>query len=58
MGAVLIVVGLVASIVTAPLYDRVFTRQLGVTVKCLCPVLGAAWLSLIWASTSRLYPAR
>jgi FLVCR family MFS transporter 7 len=48
-GAALILAGLVAGLVTAPLYDRVFTHHLALTAKVLAPILGAAWLSLIWA---------
>ncbi|EED83514.1 predicted protein, partial [Postia placenta Mad-698-R] len=48
-GATILLVGIVAAAVTAPLFDRVFTHHLALTCKLLCPVLGAAWLSLIWA---------
>ena len=50
MGATILLVGLLATLVTAPLFDRVLTHQLARTCKCLSPVVGAAWLSLIWAS--------
>ncbi|KAJ7725873.1 major facilitator superfamily domain-containing protein [Mycena maculata] len=49
MGAVLLLSGIVAAIVSAPIFDRVFTTHLAITSKFLVPVLGAAWLSLIWA---------
>ncbi|EPQ57161.1 MFS general substrate transporter [Gloeophyllum trabeum ATCC 11539] len=49
MGATLLLSGIVAAIVTAPLFDRVLTHHLGPTVRILCPILAAAWLSLIWA---------
>jgi len=49
MGACLLLTGLVAAIVTAPLFDRVFTKHLAITGKILLPILGGAWLSLIWA---------
>ena len=54
MGATLLLAGLVCAVVTSPLFDRVFTRHLAITCKVLCPILAAAWLSLIWAGTSRL----
>ncbi|TFK54532.1 MFS general substrate transporter [Heliocybe sulcata] len=49
MGATLLLSGIVSAIVTAPLFDRVFTNHLGLTCRILCPILAAAWLSLIWA---------
>ncbi|KAI9455439.1 MFS general substrate transporter [Lactarius psammicola] len=49
MGAALLLSGIVAAIATSPLFDRVLTHHLGITVRILCPVTGAAWLSLIWA---------
>ncbi|THH29307.1 hypothetical protein EUX98_g4887 [Antrodiella citrinella] len=59
LGAVLLLVGLLAAIITAPIYDRVLTRHLALSAKVLCPILGAAWLSLIWAvrpnNTGALY---
>ena len=50
MGACLLLTGLVAAIVTSPLFDRVFTHHLALTAKILVPSTAAAWLSLIWAS--------
>ncbi|KIJ67994.1 hypothetical protein HYDPIDRAFT_107555 [Hydnomerulius pinastri MD-312] len=49
MGATLLLSGIVASIITAPLFDRTFTHKLGVTLKTLVPLVGCGWLSLIWA---------
>ncbi|KAJ3877744.1 major facilitator superfamily domain-containing protein [Lentinula edodes] len=49
MGACLLLTGLVAAIITAPLFDRVFTKHLAVSAKVLLPILGGGWLSLIWA---------
>ncbi|KAG5639117.1 hypothetical protein H0H81_006706 [Sphagnurus paluster] len=49
MGACLLLTGIVAAIVTAPLFDRVFTHHLAFTSKILVPIIGGAWLSLIWA---------
>ncbi|KAJ7647381.1 major facilitator superfamily domain-containing protein [Roridomyces roridus] len=59
MGAALLLSGIVAAIATAPLFDRVFTFHLGITLKLLVPIIGACWLSLIWAvkpnNTAGLY---
>jgi len=44
-----LLVGIVAVAVTAPLFDHMFTYRLALTCKLLCPPLGGAWLSLIWA---------
>lgn len=49
MGAALLLSGLVAAIITAPLFDRVFTHHLAMTTKILVPMVCGAWLSLIWA---------
>ncbi|KAI0268881.1 MFS general substrate transporter [Gloeopeniophorella convolvens] len=49
MGAALLLSGIVAAVTTSPLLDRVFTGHLGTAVRILCPIIGAAWLSLIWA---------
>lgn len=35
--------------VTAPLFDRVLTNHLALTLKVACPSLGVLWLSMIWA---------
>ncbi|TFY82793.1 hypothetical protein EWM64_g1222 [Hericium alpestre] len=48
IGATLLLSGIVAALATAPLFDRLFTHHLGLTVRILCPIIGAAWLSLIW----------
>ena len=47
-------VGIVTTAVTAPLFDRVFTNHLAITVKVLCPFLGGSWLALIWAGACAL----
>ena len=49
MGATLLLAGIIAAIITAPLFDRVFTHHLAITAKVFVPFVGAAWLSLIWA---------
>lgn len=51
MGACLLLTGIVAAIITAPLFDRVFTHKLALTAKLLVPCVAVAWLSLIWAGT-------
>ncbi|KAJ7220282.1 major facilitator superfamily domain-containing protein [Mycena pura] len=48
MGATLLLCGIAAAVVTAPLFDRVFTSHLALTMKTLVPVVAAGWLSLIW----------
>lgn len=49
MGAALLLSGIVAALATSPIFDRVFTHHLGLTVRILCPIIGAGWFSLIWA---------
>ncbi|KAJ7881071.1 major facilitator superfamily domain-containing protein [Mycena olivaceomarginata] len=49
MGATLLLCGIVAAVVTAPLFDRVFTSHLARTIKTLVPLIAAGWFSLIWA---------
>ncbi|KAL0956303.1 hypothetical protein HGRIS_002460 [Hohenbuehelia grisea] len=49
MGACLLLAGIIAAIVTAPLFDRVFTHHLAVTTKIMVPIIAGSWLSLIWA---------
>ncbi|KIK67132.1 hypothetical protein GYMLUDRAFT_217102 [Collybiopsis luxurians FD-317 M1] len=49
MGACLLLTGLVAAVITAPLFDRIFTKHLAKSAKISLPILGGAWLSLIWA---------
>ncbi|EMD35042.1 hypothetical protein CERSUDRAFT_54121 [Gelatoporia subvermispora B] len=59
MGSTLLLVGLAAAAVTAPLFDRVLTYYLARTCKVFTPILAGAWLSLIWAvrpnNTAALY---
>lgn len=52
MGATLLLAGIVAAIITAPLFDRVFTHHLAISCKVLVPIVGAMWLSLIWVGES------
>jgi MFS family permease len=48
-GATLLLSGVIAGVFTAPLFDRVLTHHLGITLKVLVPIAAGAWLSLIWA---------
>jgi FLVCR family MFS transporter 7 len=58
MGATLLFAGIIAAAISSPVFDRVFTRHLGLTIKILVPILSALWLSLIWASahSESLFP--
>ncbi|KAG1732247.1 major facilitator superfamily domain-containing protein [Suillus paluster] len=47
-GATLLFSGILASVIIAPLFDRVLTHHLGITLKILVPIAAGAWLSLIW----------
>jgi hypothetical protein len=49
MGACFLLSGLVAAIITAPLFDRVFTHHLAATSKILVPFIAVGWFSFIWA---------
>ncbi|KAH9979057.1 MFS general substrate transporter [Lactifluus volemus] len=49
MGAALLLAGILAAIATSPVFDRILTHHLGITVRILCPIIGTAWLTLIWA---------
>lgn len=50
MGATLLLVGIVAALASAPVFDRILTRHLGITIRLLCPIIGAGWFALIWAA--------
>lgn len=58
-GAALLLSGIVAAIITAPLFDRVFTHHLGLAARIFAPIIAACWLALIWAArpnnTAALY---
>jgi hypothetical protein len=56
MGAAMLLSGIVAAIITSPIFDRVLTHHLGLAVRILCPTIAAAWLSLIWAGKKVLLP--
>lgn len=59
MGAALLLSGLAAAFLTAPLLDRVFPNHLGLVARIISPIIALAWLSLIWAvrpdNTAALY---
>jgi MFS transporter, FLVCR family, MFS-domain-containing protein 7 len=67
-GAALLGAGLIAAVISGPVFDRVLTNHLALCIKLLCPPLGLAWLALVWAGESfrrhdllvsdRLYPVR
>jgi len=48
-GAAMLLIGLLAAIIAAPLFDRVFTHQLARACKVFVPLTALGWLSLIWA---------
>ncbi|KAF7364730.1 MFS general substrate transporter [Mycena venus] len=48
MGATLILSGIAAAIVSAPLFDRVITFHLAIAAKILVPLIGASWLAFAW----------
>ena len=56
MGAAMLLSGILAAIITSPIFDRVLTHHLGLAVRILCPITAAAWLSLIWAGKGVLIP--
>ena len=57
VGATLLFAGIISAAIASPIFDRVLTRHLGITIKIVVPILSAFWLSLIWAGThSELVP--
>ncbi|KAG8817336.1 hypothetical protein FRC19_011415 [Serendipita sp. 401] len=49
MGGAFLLSGLVAAILSAPIFDRVLIYHLAKTVKILLPVLGVVWIGLVFA---------
>ncbi|KAH7914081.1 MFS general substrate transporter [Hygrophoropsis aurantiaca] len=49
MGATLLLSGITAAAIAAPLLDRVATKSLGMVVKILVPIVVTTWFSMIWA---------
>ena len=56
MGAAMLLAGMVAANITSPVFDRVLTQHMGLAVRTMCPIIAAAWLSLIWAGKKVLLP--
>jgi FLVCR family MFS transporter 7 len=50
-GATLLAAGLIGGIVTAPLFDRVLTHHLALTIRCTLPFLAGCWIGLVFAGT-------
>lgn len=48
LGSTLLFVGLGASLVSAPIFDRVLTHHLALVSKILVPITGALWLVFAW----------
>ena len=44
--------GIIAALVTSPLFDRVLTNHLAISAKCALPIMAGCWVSLIWESES------
>jgi FLVCR family MFS transporter 7 len=57
MGAAMLLSGIVAAIITSPIFDRVLTHHLGLAVRIMCPIIATAWLSLIWAGEKASTPS-
>lgn len=49
LGATLALSGIPATVISAPLFDRVFSGIMGATFKTLVLLVSLAWLLLIWA---------
>lgn len=49
LGSTFLLVGLLAALVSAPIMDRVFTKNLAWVARIDAPCQGILWLSLIWA---------
>ncbi|KAF7980761.1 hypothetical protein HWV62_36803 [Athelia sp. TMB] len=48
LGSVLLLSGLVAALISSPIFDRVFTHHFALVNKICTPIAGILWLSLIW----------
>ncbi|KAG8816418.1 hypothetical protein FRC18_001009 [Serendipita sp. 400] len=49
VGAALLLMGLLAGIITAPLFDRVLTHHLARSIQVFVPLMAACWVGLIFA---------
>ena len=52
MGGVFLLSGLVAAILSAPIFNRVLVHHFARTVKVLLPSLGVVWIGLVFAGQS------
>ena len=48
MGGIFLLSGLLAALISAPLFDRVLIHHLAKTVKLALPILSIAWVCLIF----------
>lgn len=48
-GAALLLTGLIAGVITSPLFDRILTHHLSLTIRLCVPPLAACWIGLIFA---------
>jgi hypothetical protein len=49
IGAALLLTGLLAGLITSPLFDRVLTHHLSPTIKIALPPMAGCWIGLIFA---------
>ncbi|KAG8829959.1 hypothetical protein FRC17_005721 [Serendipita sp. 399] len=49
VGAAMLLLGLLAGIITSPLFDRVLTHHLALTIKIFVPLMAGCWIGLIFA---------
>ncbi|PVF99442.1 MFS general substrate transporter [Serendipita vermifera] len=49
VGAALLLLGLLAGLITSPLFDRVLTHHLALTVRLVLPPMAGCWIGLIFA---------
>jgi FLVCR family MFS transporter 7 len=56
-GAALIISGLVAAFITAPVFDKVLKRHLAITAKVLLPVIGVSGLDVVSRRCFLLIPS-
>ena len=45
----LLLTGLLAGLITSPIFDRVLTHHLALTLRCVLPPMAIAWIGLIFA---------
>ncbi|KIM22324.1 hypothetical protein M408DRAFT_291135 [Serendipita vermifera MAFF 305830] len=49
IGAALLLTGLLAGLITSPIFDRVLTHHLALTIRCVLPPMALAWIGMIFA---------